>query len=108
MGYGPAIVPLSGLASLTGYVGGEPEEVGISYGDPSGGITAAAGVLAALVARRQTGRGQHIDLSLWEGTAASSAKLDGYVDARKGAGAMGTRSADVPARLLPAAATIPG
>jgi crotonobetainyl-CoA:carnitine CoA-transferase CaiB-like acyl-CoA transferase len=70
MGYGPAIVPLSGLASLTGYPGGPPAEVGISYGDPTGGITAAAGVLAALVVRRRTGRGQHIDLALWEATAA--------------------------------------
>jgi crotonobetainyl-CoA:carnitine CoA-transferase CaiB-like acyl-CoA transferase len=70
MGYGPAIVPLSGLASLTGYPGSGPLEVGISYGDPSGGITAATGVLAALVARRTTGKGQHIDVSLWEATAA--------------------------------------
>jgi crotonobetainyl-CoA:carnitine CoA-transferase CaiB-like acyl-CoA transferase len=69
MGYGPAIVPLSGLASLTGYPRGQPDEVGISYGDPTGGITAAAGVLAALVARRRTGKGQHIDLALWEATA---------------------------------------
>ena len=70
MGYGPAIVPLTGLSSLTGYPGGEPREVGISYGDPSGGITAAAGVLSALVARQHTGKGQHIDLALWEATAA--------------------------------------
>ena len=70
MGYGPAIVPLSGLASLSGYAGGPPKELGISYGDPTGGITAAAGVLAALVARCRTGRGQHIDVSLWEATAA--------------------------------------
>ncbi len=78
MGYGPAIVPLSGLASLTGYSGGRPEEVGISYGDPTGGITAAAGVLAALVARRRTGKGQHIDVALWEATSALVA--EGWVD----------------------------
>ena len=70
MGYGPAIVPLSGLASLNGYAGGPPEEVGISYGDPTGGITAAVGILAALVARCRTGKGQHIDVSLWEATTA--------------------------------------
>jgi crotonobetainyl-CoA:carnitine CoA-transferase CaiB-like acyl-CoA transferase len=70
MGYGPAIVPLSGLASLSGYSGGGPKELGISYGDPTGGLTAAAGILAALVARRRTGRGQHIDVALWEATAA--------------------------------------
>ena len=38
MGYGPAIVMVSGLGSLTGYQGGPPQEVGISLGDPNGGI----------------------------------------------------------------------
>ncbi len=66
MGYGPAIVPLSGLASLTGYAGSPPQEVGISYGDPNGGINAAVAICAALVGRGRTGRGQHIDVSLWE------------------------------------------
>lgn len=70
MAYGPAIVPLSGLSSLTGYVAGPPQEVGISYGDPTAGITASAAVCAALAARRRTGRGQYIDVSLWEATAA--------------------------------------
>jgi crotonobetainyl-CoA:carnitine CoA-transferase CaiB-like acyl-CoA transferase len=90
MGYGPAIVPLSGLASLNGYVGGPPEEVGISYGDPTGGITAAVGILAALVARRRTGKGQHIDVSLWEATAALVAEgwmefvMNGRQPARRG------------------------
>ena len=70
MAYGPAIAPLSGLSSLTGYEGGEPREVGISLGDPTAGITAAAAICAALVARQRTGRGQCIDVSLWESTAA--------------------------------------
>ncbi len=74
MGYGPAMVPLAGLASLTGYSDDGPREVGISYGDPTGGITAAAGVLAALVARKTTGKGAHIDASLWESTAALTAE----------------------------------
>lgn len=66
MGYGPAMGPLAGLASLTGYVGGPPQEVGMAYGDPNGGINAAIAICAALVARKRTGRGQHIDVSLWE------------------------------------------
>ena len=33
MAYGPAIAPLAGLSSLTGYAGGAPREVGISLGD---------------------------------------------------------------------------
>jgi crotonobetainyl-CoA:carnitine CoA-transferase CaiB-like acyl-CoA transferase len=90
MGYGPAIVPLSGLSSLTGYPGGPPEEVGISYGDPTGGLTAAVGIVAALLARRRTGQGQYIDVSLWEGTAALVAEgwlehaMNGRVPERMG------------------------
>jgi len=69
MGYGPAMGPLSGLSSLTGYIDGPPQEVGMAYGDPNGGINAAVAVCAALVARKRTGQGQHIDVSLWESMA---------------------------------------
>jgi benzylsuccinate CoA-transferase BbsF subunit len=55
-----------GLASLTGYPAGEPREVGLSYGDPNGGINAALAVLAALWHRQRTGEGQYIDMSRWE------------------------------------------
>jgi crotonobetainyl-CoA:carnitine CoA-transferase CaiB-like acyl-CoA transferase len=70
MGYGPAVAPLTGLSSLTGYPGGPPQEVGISYGDPNGGINAAVAICAALAARKRTGKGQYIDVSLWEAVAA--------------------------------------
>jgi len=68
--YGPAQVPLSGLSSLTGYRGYPPMEVGISYGDPTGGLHGAVAVLAALHHRAATGEGQFIDLSQWETTIA--------------------------------------
>jgi crotonobetainyl-CoA:carnitine CoA-transferase CaiB-like acyl-CoA transferase len=74
MGYGPAIGMLSGLASLTGYRGGPPREVGISLGDPNGGIHAAAAICAALAARARFGGGQSIDLSLWEAMGAAVAE----------------------------------
>jgi benzylsuccinate CoA-transferase BbsF subunit len=64
------VAPLTGLSSLTGYPGGSPQEVGISYGDPNGGINAAVAICAALVARKRTGQGQYIDVSLWEAVAA--------------------------------------
>ncbi|MEW6299380.1 MAG: CoA transferase, partial [Thermodesulfobacteriota bacterium] len=66
MGYGPAMAPLSGLSALTGYAGGPPQEIGISLGDPNAGINAAVAICAALAARERTGRGQYIDVSLWE------------------------------------------
>ena len=65
MGYGPAIVPLGGLTSITGYDDGAPREVGISYGDPNGGIYTAYAICAALAARKRNGGGQTIELSLW-------------------------------------------
>jgi crotonobetainyl-CoA:carnitine CoA-transferase CaiB-like acyl-CoA transferase len=64
--YGPAQVPLSGMSSLTGYAGWPPMHVGISYGDPTGGLHGAVAVLAALLHRAATGEGQYIDLSQWE------------------------------------------
>jgi crotonobetainyl-CoA:carnitine CoA-transferase CaiB-like acyl-CoA transferase len=70
MAYGPAIPPLTGLSSITGYEGGSPQEVGMAYGDPTSGIHAAVAICAALAARQRTGRGQHIDVSLWESVAA--------------------------------------
>jgi crotonobetainyl-CoA:carnitine CoA-transferase CaiB-like acyl-CoA transferase len=70
MAYGPAIPPLTGLSSLTGYEGGPPQEVGLSYGDPNAGINAAVAICAALAARQRTGQGQYIDVSLWEAVAA--------------------------------------
>jgi crotonobetainyl-CoA:carnitine CoA-transferase CaiB-like acyl-CoA transferase len=41
-------------------------------------LTAATGILAALVARRKTGRGQHVDVSLWEATV--SLVAEGWMD----------------------------
>lgn len=70
MGYGPAIAPLTGISALTGHPGGPPQELGISYGDPNGGVNAAVAICAALAARRRTGSGQYIDLSLWDAMAA--------------------------------------
>ena len=64
--YGPAQVPLSGMSSLTGYADWPPMHVGISYGDPTGGLHGAFAVLAALWHRAATGEGQYIDLSQWE------------------------------------------
>jgi benzylsuccinate CoA-transferase BbsF subunit len=66
--YGPAQVPLSGMSSLTGYAGWPPMHVGISYGDPNGGVHGAFAVLAALYHRARTGEGQYIDLSQQETT----------------------------------------
>lgn len=70
MGYGPAASALAGLSAATGYVGGEAEEVGVSMPDPNAGITAALSVVAALQRRDRSGVGDHLDVSLFESSAA--------------------------------------
>ena len=70
MAYGPATSPLTGISAVTGYVGGGPEEVGVSMPDPNAGITAALAVVSALERRDQTGVGDHLDVTLFESSAA--------------------------------------
>jgi itaconate CoA-transferase len=55
----------SGVVSVTG-TAEEPAKVGISIADISSGLYAYSSVLAALIARGRTGRGQRIDISMLE------------------------------------------
>jgi len=57
---------MSGVMSVTGEPGGPPMKSGVPIADLSVGLYAANGVLAALIARSKTGRGQYIDTSLFE------------------------------------------
>ena len=56
----------SGLMSVTGTRESGPTRVGIAICDLLGGIFAAQGILLALQARHQTGRGQKVETSLIE------------------------------------------
>lgn len=57
---------LSGIMSVTGQIDGSPTRVGISLGDIIPGLYAAIGTLGALMERQQTGRGQHVDLAMYD------------------------------------------
>jgi crotonobetainyl-CoA:carnitine CoA-transferase CaiB-like acyl-CoA transferase len=66
-GYGPVMEELSGIASLTGWGDGRPQlAIGYAYGDPVAATAAAAASIAALLHRRRTGRGQHVDLAQFD------------------------------------------
>lgn len=65
-GYGRIGEAMSGTANLTGEAGGTPLHVGFSLGDTATGLMGALGVTAALQARERTGRGDVIDLALFE------------------------------------------
>ena len=57
----------SGLMSITGPEGGPPCRVGSSVGDIFAGHQAVIGILAALMYRERTGRGQHYDGAMVDG-----------------------------------------
>lgn len=55
---------MGGGMSITGDPESPPMRAGIPIGDLGGGIFGAMGVLAAVVARQGSGRGQHVDVSM--------------------------------------------
>jgi crotonobetainyl-CoA:carnitine CoA-transferase CaiB-like acyl-CoA transferase len=56
----------SGIMSVTGEIDGEPQRVGSPVADNAAGMFACMSILAALYVRKNTGKGQHIDISLFE------------------------------------------
>ena len=56
----------AGIMSITGEPGGPPVKSGTSIADINAGILAALGILAAVIARGRTGRGQVVETSLME------------------------------------------
>ena len=65
-GYDLIAQAMSGIMSVTGEAGGGPAKAGVPVTDMSAGLFCAVGILAACMARQQTGRGQYIDTSLYE------------------------------------------
>lgn len=69
---------MTGLMAHTGAPGGAPTKAGIAISDLLTGQNAAIGILAALHAREQTGRGQHVDVSLMDCTLAAMTNIAQY------------------------------
>jgi formyl-CoA transferase len=65
-GYASVAEAESGLRHLNGYPGQAPPRLALSLGDTLGGMFAVQGVLAALLSRERTGRGQIVDVALTE------------------------------------------
>jgi len=63
-GYDLIVQAMSGLMSLTGDPAGEPYRAGVAVFDVMAGLHATIGILAALNHRHETGRGQHVEVSL--------------------------------------------
>ena len=64
--FGPTVQAVAGMVHVTGRPELPPSGWGYSYMDHTGGYYGAMAILAALLHRRRTGEGQHIDLSQTE------------------------------------------
>jgi crotonobetainyl-CoA:carnitine CoA-transferase CaiB-like acyl-CoA transferase len=65
-GYDPVIQAECGLMSITGFPDGPPTRIGVAVTDFLAGLYANQGILLALLNRAQTGRGQQIDIALFD------------------------------------------
>src|SRR5690606_23846291 len=74
-GYDFILQAESGLMSICGEPGGEPTKYGVAVVDLATGMFACIGILAALDARKRTGRGQKVDVSLFESALALLANV---------------------------------
>jgi len=74
----PVIQAMSGLMQLTGTPESGPLRTGFPHADFATPLLATIGILAALHARRETGHGQRVDLSMLEASIFSMIPREGY------------------------------
>jgi crotonobetainyl-CoA:carnitine CoA-transferase CaiB-like acyl-CoA transferase len=65
-GYDFIIQGMSGLMSITGPAGGEPQKVGVAVTDIFTGLYSVIAIQAALRHAEATGQGQHVDMALFD------------------------------------------
>lgn len=85
-GYDVMVEAEMGLMHITGSRGGDPVKVGVAVTDLTTGLYTSNAIMAALLARVRTGKGQHIDACLSDcqvatlSNIASSALISGQKD----------------------------
>ncbi|HEX4986385.1 MAG TPA: CaiB/BaiF CoA-transferase family protein [Burkholderiales bacterium] len=101
-GYDPIAQAMCGMMSVTGEPDGmpgtTPQRVGVAVVDLMSGHYAVIGILAALLHKRQTGEGQHVDIGLLDVGVASMANI---ASAYLGAGVVSKRNGGVHPSVLP-------
>jgi crotonobetainyl-CoA:carnitine CoA-transferase CaiB-like acyl-CoA transferase len=65
-GYDAVIQGEAGLMAMTGFADGEPTRVGVAITDYLSGLYASQGILLAVIDREKSGRGQHVDIALFD------------------------------------------
>ena len=87
-GYDFMIQAMSGLMSVTGTQ--EPTKVGVAVSDLIAGLYATVGILGALTRARETGQGEHVDISLLDAQMAALAnQASNYLVSGKSPGLSG-------------------
>src|SRR3954471_14137453 len=74
-GYDFILQAESGLMSICGEPEGEPMKYGVAIVDVCTGMLASNSILAALQARHRTGKGQHVEVSLFDSSLAMLANV---------------------------------
>ena len=65
-GYDFMIQGLGGIMDLTGEPDGEPQKCGVAFADLFTGLYGVVAIQAALARRARTGRGEHVDMALFD------------------------------------------
>ncbi|MFC7064803.1 CaiB/BaiF CoA transferase family protein [Brucella rhizosphaerae] len=65
-GYDFMIQGMGGIMDLTGEPDREPQKIGVAFADIFTGLYSVIGIQSALIMRERTGKGQHIDMSLFD------------------------------------------
>jgi len=101
-GYDPIAQAMCGMMSVTGEPedkpGTTPQRVGVAVVDLMSGQYAVIGILAALLHRKHSGEGQHIDIGLLDVGVASMANI---ASAYLGAGVVSKRNGGVHPSVVP-------
>ena len=89
-GYDFIIQGMAGLMSVTGAPGGQPQKIGVAITDIMTGVYAALAIVAAVLQRAQTGKGQQIDMALMDvATSIMANQAMNYLATGKAPGMMG-------------------
>jgi len=90
-GYDMVLSAVGGLMWITGEQGGKPVKVGVAITDVVTGVQTSGAIMAALLWRERTGKGQYIDVSLLDTQVACLANIaSNYLVAGKEAKRWGT------------------